>query len=67
MTRELGKAEGAREGGSQEAGIRVTFGGDVEMCVWGKFPAFIATGHCGCHSNVMDTGVCSWGCAPLHF
>lgn len=45
--------------GYQETGIRVTFGGGVEMCVWEKFPAFIATGHCGCHPNVMDAGVCS--------
>jgi len=40
--------------GYQETGISVAFGGAVEMCVWEKLPAFIATGHCGCHLNVMD-------------
>lgn len=30
----------------------------VLMFVWEKLPAFIATGHCRCHLNVMDAWAC---------
>lgn len=40
--------------GYKEIEIIVTFGAGVEMCVWEKFPAFMSTGHCRCHPNVMD-------------